>query len=75
MIEKTEGKRPAGMSLIKSLIRNARIRNSIFRPVPVGWNFYQRQRLDAISNMTLILREKLAEVFDNYSDVEQSKAF
>lgn len=74
MIEAIEEKLPTGMSLIKALTRNTRIRHSIFRPIPVGWSFSQRQRLKAISNMMLLLREQLADVLDNYSDIEDSKA-
>ncbi len=59
---------PAGMSLANALNSNARIRHSIFRPTPVGWSFLQRQRIEAISQKLLDIRDKLADVLANYTD-------
>lgn len=68
MLEKMENKLPPGMSLLKALIRNTRIRHSIFRPDPVGWNFRQRKRLKTITDKLVELREQLAGVLANYPD-------
>ncbi len=51
-----------GMNLVKALNLNARIRYSIFRPVPVGWNFLQRQRLASVMQSLTGIRDKLAVV-------------
>lgn len=59
---------PAGMSLLNALNFNVRIRHSIFRPTPVGWSFLQRQRIEAISQKLLGIRDKLADVLSNYTD-------
>ena len=68
MLEKMENKLPPGMSLLKALIRNTRIRHSIFRPDPVGWNLRQRKRLQTITDKLVELREQLAGVLANYPD-------
>lgn len=68
MIDSIEEKLPLGMSLKKSLTRNARIRHSIFRPNPVGWGFSQRLRLQSISDKALELEGRLSEVLSNYQD-------
>ena len=63
-----EEKLPTGMSLKKSLIRNARVWHSIFRPSPVGWGFYQRLRLQSLSDKAIELEGQLTEVLSNYQD-------
>lgn len=73
MIDSIEEKLPLGMSLKKSLTRNARIRHSIFRPNPVGWGFSQRQRLQSISDTALELEGRLSEVLSNYQDDKKSE--
>ena len=63
-----EEKLPTGMSLKKSLIRNARVWHSIFRPSPVGWGFSQRLRLQSLSDKAIELEGQLTEVLSNYQD-------
>lgn len=68
MLEKIDSRLPAGMSLLKSLSRNARVRHSIFRPDPVGWNFRQKKHLQTIADKMTDLREQLDAVLENYPD-------
>ena len=68
LLKTIEEKLPMGMSLKKSLIRNMRLRHSIFRPNPVGWTFFQKRRLRKISDKSLELEVQLTEVLSNYPD-------
>lgn len=68
MLESLDEKLPTGMSLKKSLKRNARIWHSIFRPNPVGWGFSQRLRLQSLSDKAVELEGQLTEVLSNYQD-------
>lgn len=68
MIDSLEEKLPTGMSLKKSLTRNARGWHSIFRPNPVGWGFSQRLRMRSLSDKALELEGRLTEVLSNYQD-------
>jgi len=68
MLDKLEIKLPTGMSLVNSLKHNARMRHSIFRPNPVGWNIFQKLRLNSISNKLESLYEKLSNVMSHYSE-------
>lgn len=51
-----------GMSLRNTLNYNTRVRHSIFRPVPVGWNYVQKQRIESISRKIIEIRDKLGDV-------------
>ena len=68
MLDKMDDTLLPGMSMARALRRNARLQHSIFRPDPVGWNFSQRKRLNAISEQLTSLRKQLEEVLANYSD-------
>jgi len=68
ILNSLEEKLPMGMSLKKALIRNIRIRHSIFRPNPAGWSSFQRHRLQSISNKALELEVQLADVLSNYTN-------
>lgn len=68
LLDNIEDKLLPGMSMARALRRNARIRHSIFRPEPVGWNFSQRNRLKTITEKLADIREQLSLVLDNYPD-------
>ena len=68
IIKNSKDKLPPGMSLMKSLVRNIRVRHSIFRPYPSGWGLLQRLRLMAIMKKIKVLREDLARVLAHYSE-------
>jgi len=73
LLEKLDIKLPPGMSLKKSLLVNARLRHSIFRPDPVGWNLIQKMRLKTVVAKTAAIRQQLATVLDKYSDTNAEK--
>lgn len=68
IINKNKDKLPPGMSLMKSLARNVRIRHSIFRPYPSGWGLMQRLRLLSITKKIKVLRDDLTRVLAHYSE-------
>ncbi len=68
ILDKLDDSLPKGMSLSKALNYNARAYFSVFRPVPAGWNFLQRKRLQSISNDMEILQEDLGTILARYSD-------
>ncbi len=68
ILNNLQEKLPKGMSLSNALIINTRIHHSIFRPNPVGWNLFQKLRLNAIIRKIENLRDKLSDVILNYAD-------
>lgn len=72
LLDKLDDKLPKGMSLSKALTNNARARHSIFRPNPVGWNYYQEKIMVSILDDLTLLREKLGTVLAGYSENEST---
>lgn len=68
MLEKNQKVLYPGMSMMRALLRNTRARHSIFRPEPVGWNLFQKKRLQHIASRIKVLREQMADVLSHYSD-------
>lgn len=58
----------AGMSMAMALQKNARLRHSVFRPMPVGWNVIQKIRLSRMKTQLAKLRRQLEEVVLDYPD-------
>lgn len=74
IINNLQEKLPKGMSLSNALIINARIHHSIFRPNPVGWNLFQKLRLNAIIRKIESLRDKLSDVILNYTSKQSDSS-
>ena len=66
ILEKNQGLLLPGMSLSRALKMNARSRHSIFRPEPVGWNFFQRKRLTTVATKVDKLRQQMIDVLEQY---------
>jgi len=66
MLDKNLGSLMPGMSLSKALLLNTRGRHSVFRPVPVGWNFLQKIRLAKARSKIEKMRQQMIEVLDHY---------
>jgi len=66
ILEKNQGLLMPGMSLSRALQLNTRNRHSIFRPEPVGWNFFQKKRLSSTAAKVDKLRQKMVDVIEKY---------
>ena len=72
--EKIKDTLPLDMNLSHALTRNARMRHSIFRPDPAGWNLRKKKQLIMITDKLVDLREELAAVLVNYPDNKTAQA-
>jgi len=68
MLDDMNDNLPQGMSLTKSFSNNIKLKYSIFRPTPVGWNFWQQKRIHAVSSNLENLHDKLNTVLISYKD-------
>ena len=62
MLDKNQNSLSPGMSMVRALQKNTRLRHSIFRPTPVGWNVFQKIRLNAVVAQVEKLKQQLSEV-------------
>jgi len=63
-----------GMSMALALKKNSRLRHSVFRPAPVGWNMMQRIRLRAVTLQINKLKQQMAEVLSQYTQEKKSES-
>lgn len=57
-----------GMSMARALHKNTRFRHSIFRPSPVGWNMFQKIRLNSVVAQVEKLKQQLTEILSQNTD-------
>jgi len=68
MLDRNPGSLTPGMSMMRALQKNTRLRHSIFRPTPVGWNLIQKARLNAVVAKVERLKQQLSEVLARNAD-------
>lgn len=71
MLNKNLNSLAPGMSMMRALQKNTRLRHSVFRPTPVGWNVFQKIRLNALVAQVEKLKQQLAEMLSQNTDNEE----
>jgi len=71
MLDKNLNSLAPGMSMMRALQKNTRLRHSVFRPSPVGWNMFQKLRLNAVVAQVEKLKQQLADILAQNTDEKE----